>query len=58
MPNNREKLAGKNWLPVIFSTPDKSHGKKYKKFDLSGALNRGFLVYLINFQKVYKLEIF
>ena len=30
MPNNRQNIADKKWLPVVFSTPDISRRKKIK----------------------------
>ena len=30
MPNNRQNIADKNWLAVIFSTTDMLHTKKVK----------------------------
>ena len=32
MPNNRQNVTVKKWLPIAQSTPNKSQRKKLKKF--------------------------
>ena len=37
MPKNRQNIVDNNWLPMVFSTPDKCQRKE--KFDLFGILD-------------------